>query len=51
VNTFDVTAAVTAWLADPSTNRGWVILSQTTDGVDIKASESAQPPELRLFCD
>jgi hypothetical protein len=51
VNTFDVTAAVNAWLADPSTNHGWVVQGASSDGFDLGASESSRAPELRLYCD
>lgn len=51
VNTFDVTAAVKAWLAEPNTNHGWVVVAPSSDGLDLGASESSRPPELRLYCD
>lgn len=51
VNTFDVTATVAAWLADPTTNHGWVILGKGNDDAQFTSSESTAAPELRLYCD
>jgi len=50
-NTFDVTATVAAWLANPSSNHGWVVLAQGGDGVDFGATEATLAPELRLYCE
>jgi len=36
----DVTAALQAWQADPSSNHGWVLLPTGSDGVDFYSSES-----------
>jgi len=37
--TVDVTAAVKAWQADPSSNHGWVLLPGGTNGVDFDSRE------------
>ncbi|HEX2879212.1 MAG TPA: alkaline phosphatase [Polyangiaceae bacterium] len=51
VLTFDVTAAVTGWLSNPSSNHGWVLLANGTDGMDVASPANSSPPDLRLFCD
>jgi len=50
----DVTAAVQAWQADPSSNHGWVILPTGTNGMDFYSSESgtvAIRPKLTVTLD
>ena len=37
----NVTAALSAWVADPATNFGWALLSTGTNGIDIDSSEAA----------
>lgn len=38
---FDVTDTLQAWLADPSSNMGWILFASGTDGWRIDASEGA----------
>jgi alkaline phosphatase len=51
INTLDVTSSVAAWLANPATNHGWVILGQGNDDAQFGSSEGSLAPELRLYCD
>jgi hypothetical protein len=51
VLTFDVTAAVTEWSNNPSSNHGWVLLANGSDGMDVASPANSVPPDLRLFCD
>jgi hypothetical protein len=51
VLTFDVTQAVSAWLLNPSSNYGWVLLGGGTDGMGIDSPLGSVPPQLRLFCE
>jgi Calcineurin-like phosphoesterase/Purple acid Phosphatase, N-terminal domain len=37
----DVTPSLLVWSADPSLNKGWIILPSNADGVDIRSSEYA----------
>src|SRR5690606_22343645 len=37
--TIDVTASLQRWMANPSTNLGWVFLPTLSDGVTIYSSE------------
>lgn len=47
--TFDVTAALAAWSADPNANFGWMLNPGTSsNGNDIASAESATPPELTV---
>jgi hypothetical protein len=39
-------ASLTAWLADPSSNRGWALLPTGENGVDLDSTEGADPPRL-----
>ena len=43
---FDVTASLKAWLANPSSNYGWALLPTGTDGVNFNSSEAAVAPKL-----
>jgi hypothetical protein len=45
----DVTRSLQAWVEDPSSNFGWVILPLGNNGWDIRSSESTSPPELRVY--
>ncbi|HUT12474.1 MAG TPA: lamin tail domain-containing protein [Thermoguttaceae bacterium] len=40
----DVTAAIQAWQADPSSNLGWAIIPTGSDGMDFYSSESTTLP-------
>jgi hypothetical protein len=51
INTLDVTSSVAAWLADPSSNHGWVVLGQGNDDAQFGSSEGSRAPELRVYCD
>jgi hypothetical protein len=51
VLTFDVTDAVTAWLLNPNSNHGWVLLGGSSDGMGIDSPLGSIPPRLRLFCE
>ncbi len=42
----DVTASLTAWLANPAENLGWALLPSGADGVDFNSAEGAIPPKL-----
>lgn len=44
---FDVTASLQRWLADPASNRGWVILPQNNNGVEFRSSQYAAAPAQR----
>lgn len=44
--TLDVTASLQAWLANPSSNLGWVLNPTGTDGIDIDSFEGAVKPKL-----
>ena len=46
LQSFDVTASLKAWLANPSSNYGWAILPTGTDGVNFNSSEGAIAPRL-----
>ena len=43
---FDVTASLKAWLANPSSNYGWAILPTGTDGVNFHSAEAEIAPKL-----
>ncbi len=43
---FNVLSSVQAWLASPTTNKGWAIVPTGGDGVDFHASEGANKPKL-----
>jgi alkaline phosphatase len=51
INTLDVTSSVAAWLADPSSNFGWLVLGQGNDDAQFGSSEANLAPELRVYCD
>lgn len=51
VLTFNVTSAVTTWLSNPSSNYGWVLMANGSDGMDVASPSNSTPPQLRLFCD
>ena len=40
---FDVTETLQAWLDDPTSNHGWILLSNATDGWRWDSSEAASP--------
>ena len=42
----DVTASLQAWIANPSTNMGWVFLPTGSDGVDFDSAEGGNAPRL-----
>ena len=44
----DVTTSVQAWLDDPSTNYGWVLLSNSDDGVGFRSADGNGPPRLTV---
>jgi choice-of-anchor B domain-containing protein len=44
----DVRTSLQAWLADPSTNLGWVILNSGTDGVDVDSAQGTVKPRLTV---
>lgn len=48
----EVTASVARWAADPTTNKGWIILPTDTDGVEFRSRDYAanitQRPRLRV---
>ncbi len=44
--TLDVTQSLQAWLADPSSNYGWVITPTGSNGVDFYSSEGSNAPRL-----
>jgi hypothetical protein len=47
LRTFDLTASVAAWSADPASNRGWLLQPGTSsDGNGFSSSEGANPPRL-----
>jgi hypothetical protein len=51
--TIDVTSSVTAWQADPASNKGWIIVPTGTSGVGIRSAEhanSAHRPRLTIHC-
>lgn len=45
---FDVTESILAWLADPSTNHGWLFNDIGTDGWDFDSSEGTFAPRLTI---
>ncbi|HEX2878050.1 MAG TPA: alkaline phosphatase, partial [Polyangiaceae bacterium] len=51
INTLDVTSSVAAWLADPSSNFGWLVMGQGNDDAQFGSSEATLAPELRVYCD
>jgi hypothetical protein len=44
--TIDVTAALQAWQASPSSNYGWAILPTGSDGIDFDSAEGTTHPRL-----
>lgn len=46
VSSFDVTASLRAWQADPESNFGWAFLPIGGDGWDFHSAETAEPPRL-----
>ena len=46
IQSFDVTASLKAWLANPGSNYGWAILPTGPDGVNFNSSEGAITPKL-----
>lgn len=49
--TIDVTSSVTAWIGDPSSNRGWIVVPTGGSGVGIRSSEHATSddrPKLKI---
>jgi hypothetical protein len=51
VLSIDVTESVRAWQADPSANRGWVLLPTGGNGVDFDSAEGGVPPRLEVVVD
>lgn len=39
-----VTSSIASWLANPTNNRGWIVLPTTTDGVQNRSSEYVATP-------
>ena len=48
VLSLDVTTSVQAWLDDPSTNYGWVVLSNSEDGVSFRSANGNGLPRLTV---
>ena len=46
--TIDVTESLRSWQADPTSNKGWALISQGSNGVDFYASESGYAPRLTV---
>ena len=46
LHTFDVTASLQAWQANPSSNFGWALLPTGPDGVYFSSSEGTNAPRL-----
>ena len=48
LHTFDVTASLQAWQANPGGNYGWAIVSTGPDGVYFSSSEGGTAPRLAV---
>ena len=46
LSSFDVTASLQAWLADPESNQGWALLPISGSGWDFHSAQGATPPRL-----
>jgi len=46
LSSFDVTASLQVWLADPESNQGWAFLPIGGNGWDFYSAEGATPPRL-----
>ena len=51
--TIDVTSSLNAWIANPTSNKGWIIVPTGTSGAGIRSSEhatAAHRPKLTVRC-